>query len=558
MHSPSTPGLHLHVSIKTIEQHFTGALSFHLPWFQRAYAWSEEHATQLLRDLIDAADGARGRYFLGNVMLAVKGSQTAASIIDGHQRTLTLTILFALLRDRMADEAMRNRLDSLIRISERPAASEPAFRVSTQPISAGCFRSFVQDPGATAVEPEGNLADLLESERKFVQNRNAMALIIDEHLATDTARHRFADFLVRNCSLVIYIVDDEDEAWEMLQVAESTGLPFHSSERSKIALISVMKREVQEEAGSVWDIWQARLGADRMAQLLHHLRTLKIVKSSSKPVEQDVVELYALEDASLDFINDTLVPHAQRYLSIIRSTVGEGAERAGIARHLDTLKWLNREYWVPAALSWLEHFGAEHADTTEFFRRLDRLAWIMRVAGRDPVEQERRFRRVGADIRARVPLYQISSLDIEQRILSLASDNLLSRTFYDKTYSRLVLRRLSLIAGTDCGHIDGDLATVEHVLPRRPPTGSQWYTVFKNKGQVDQFAHRLGNLVVLTFWENQRAAARPFSEKRKIFESTRHVLARDLAKQPDWNPQQIEIRSEQLADQLFRDWGLVS
>jgi hypothetical protein len=550
------PTQHIQVEVRTIEQHFTGQVTFRLPWFQRAYAWSEEHATRLLRDILEASKGGRGRYFLGSVMLAVQAGDTAAALIDGHQRTLTLTILFALLRDRIKDPVMSGRLDRLVSISTASQQSPPAFRVTPQPINADCFRTYVQEIGATLREPQDNLHDFLESERNFLNNRGRLAEVLDEHAPDEAALIGLATFILDRCTMVIQTVEDEDEAWEMLSIEESTGLPFHSSERSKVALITVMQREVQEEAGRTWDVWQARLGADGMARLLGHVRTLKATRTSSKPIEQELVELYDLREADLRFIEKTLVPHAARYLAIRRADLGSGAARAEISSHIETLNWLNREFWVPPALCWLDVHGAEHPDTAALLRHLDRLAWLMRIAGRDPVDQERRFRRISVEIKAGTAIQDIKDLKVDQKILALARENLLSRTFYDKSYARLVLRRLSLLTGQDCGPIDGDQATVEHVLPRRPPKGSPWYTNFKNKKTVDHHAHRLGNLAVLTFWENQEAGAKPLPEKQPILAASRFVLARKCAAQQDWTPATITARTEELARTLLEGWDI--
>ncbi len=556
----SPPGSHdptqyLHVDVRTIEQHFSGDLQFRLPWFQRAYAWSEEHASRLLRDVIEAANGSRGRYFLGNVMLALAHGERSAALVDGHQRTLTLTILFALLRDRIADTGVSARLDQLVR-GGGANPDRASFRVVPQPTSAACFGTYVQEIGATRRDPEDDLHDFLESERKFLINRASMAGILDEHAENEAKCVALAEFLLERCTLVVQTVEDEEEAWEMLSIEESTGLPFHSSERSKVAIISVMDREVQEQAGSTWDVWQARLGADGMARLLGHIRTLKATRMSSRPVEQDLVELYDLENADLGFINNVLVPHAARYLAIQRGDIGSGQARAEIAQSIATLTWLHREYWVPPALNWLQVHGEDHDDTLRLFRKLDRLAWLMRIAGRDPVEQERRFRRISQRIEAGASLDDIDELDIDDKFVVAATENLLSRTFYDKSYARLVLRRLSLISGMDCGHIDGDMATVEHVLPKRPPTGSPWRVAFASKRVIDQHAHRLGNLVILTFWENQDVGARSFAEKKPVLAQTRFVLSQEVARSEDWTPAEIRDRSQRLARRLLADWGI--
>ena len=545
------------VAVRTIEQHFSAERTFRLPWFQRAYAWNEEHATRLLRDIIEASQGTRGRYMLGSVMLAAPLGQTWAAVIDGHQRTLTLTILIALLRDLVADSAVKVRLDSLIhgrRMADGLDSS--AVRVTPQPSNVNCFRLYVQDVGATVIEHDEPLHEFLESERYLLQNRNRLAELIAEQLPTEEMKVHLAQFLLENCYLVVQTVGDEEEAWEMLSVEETTGLAFHASERSKVAIITVMRRDVQEEAGRTWDIWQARLGADGMTALLRHIRTLKANKNSSKPIEQDLVELYYLKNADLTFINEVLVPYAKYYLAICRSDLCSGDTKAEISHYIRMLSWLPRDYWVPPVLSWMKTNGADHPHTVELFRKLDRLSWLMRIAGRDPVEQERRFRHIANAVQSGAQLNRITQLEIEKRIIQFSRKNLMSRTFYDKSYARLVLRRLSLLAGQDCGPIDGDRATVEHVLPRRPPERTGWMDLYPNKKAIDQHVHRLGNLVVLSFAENQIAGARSLKEKQAVFSETPHILAQRVADVKDWTPDFIERRSTELADQLFQGWGL--
>ena len=554
---PFEPTDHLKVTVRTIEQHFSGELSFHLPWFQRAYAWGEEHALRLLHDIIAASQGDRGRYVLGQVLLAREPDETTAALIDGHQRTLTLTIIFALLRDQITDIEMRARLDRLIKSPlEGTEATDSPYRVRPQKTNIECFAKFVQEMGATRLEPDSDLDDLLESERNFLNNRNRLSASLQEHMETEAEKCALAEFLLSRCILVVQTVDDDEEAWEMLSVEETTGLAFHSSERSKIALITVMRRDLQDEAGRIWDSWQARLGADGMAQLLRHIRAMKRTKRSNKPIEQDLIELYELEDADLSFINDVLVPHAQNYLAICKQQVGAPAVRSKISASIDFMQWLARELWVPPALRWIQHRGADDPETPNFFALLDRLAWLLRIAGRDPIEQERRFRRIGNQIKDGVSLHQIEELRIEARIRNSAAENLTSRTFYDKSYSRLVLRRISVLLGKDSGLIDGDRATVEHVLPRRPPPGSAWYRSFNGKKSIGDQANRLGNLAILSFSDNQTAGAQEFEDKRQILQRSGFVLSEDVAGLPDWTPAHLEQRTQRLAATLYETWNL--
>ena len=551
------PMSYIRVAVRTVEEHFSSDTIFHLPWFQRAYAWGEENAVRLLHDIFDASHAARGRYFLGQLLLAAKEHESTAALIDGHQRTLTLTIIIALLRDRIRDVNMRERLDRLIRNqNHRRDGTAGPYKVNPQSNTVECFADFVQEPGGTLIEPESNLHDFLESERNFLNNRNHLARALEDLVEAERAKIALAEFLLTRCSMVVQMVDDEEEAWEMLSIEETTGLAFHSSERSKVALITVMRRDLQHDAGNLWDIWQARLGANGMAQLLRHIRALRHNRRSSKPIEQDLIELYELRDADLTFMTDVLIPQAERYSALMNKAIGGGETKAQLAQSIDYLQWLGRELWVPPALRWIEMRGSNDPDVAHFFALLERLAWLLRIASRDPVEQERRFLRIAAKIDEGMAVVDIEELRVDQKLYQVAVESLTSRTFYDKSYSRLVLRRLSVLLGSDCGAIDGDNATVEHVLPRRPAPSSTWYESFRNKKSIDVHAHRLGNLAVLTFTENQHAGSNSFAYKKPILQNSRFVLAQRAAQYDDWTPGVIVERTNWLASTLFAAWQL--
>ncbi len=548
---------YIEVSVQTIQQLFSGELLYELPWFQRSYAWQEENAARLLRDILEASESDRGRYFLGHVMLARPNKQTYAAIIDGQQRMLTLTIIFALLRDRAPSADAADRLEDLIRAGS-DAQGKAIYRVTPQPAYADNFEAFVQQPDGTTRVHHDDILELLECERNFLNNRDELAKTLDEVIENTDTWHRFTEFLLERCSLVIEIVSDENEAWEMLSIEETTGLDFHSSERSKIAIVSAMPRKQHEQAGEVWDIWQARLGAVGMSKLLGHIRLLKLGKRSSKPVEQSLIELFKLNENGITFIQDTLVPRSEHYsaLTVTPVAADDGSELSAIAESLIYLRWLEREPWVAPALSWLQRRGFADPDTAFVFNQLERLAWIMRIGTRDPIEQERRFLKIANAINKGEDPHTIPDFLIEKKILKPASDNLLSKTFFDKSCSRLVLRRLSRMHGADPGPINRDQATVEHVLPRRPENASGWDQEFSSKAIIDEHVHRLGNLAVLSFDDNQSAGSKGFEIKRPILANSRFALAQQVAATEKWQPKTIMDRSEKLATDLLAHWDL--
>ena len=112
------------------------------------------------------------------------------------------------------------------------------------------------------------------------------------------------------------------------------------------------------------------------------------------------------------------------------------------------------------------------------------------------------------------------------------------------------------MSGEDPGPINGANATVEHVLPRRPGKGTGWDKDYTSKAKIDEHVHRLGNLAVLTFEDNQKAGSDSFEKKKKIFAKSDFAMAQAIAETERWPPQAIKQRSITLADQLLAPWDL--
>lgn len=71
---------------------------FHIPDYQRPYAWEADEARTLLSDLIEAQEAdAQEPYFLGSLVL-IKQDEPDADVVDGQQRLTTLTLLLSVLR----------------------------------------------------------------------------------------------------------------------------------------------------------------------------------------------------------------------------------------------------------------------------------------------------------------------------------------------------------------------------------------------------------------------------------------------------------------------------
>jgi hypothetical protein len=538
----------IRVESLSVGQFLAGDRTLTLPWFQRSYAWGEPQVGRLLADIRAAMHPTTGRnrYFLGHIYLARPPGERVDHLIDGNQRITTLTILFSVLRDRLASP-VAEWINDLVGTDDR-------MRLSPQPSIAPFLAGYVQAPGATLRDVDDDLMALSQTERTILNNREYVKSFLDAMAPEEVAQ--LATFAQSSCLVTVSTVDDPEEAWDMLATEEQTGLKHHDADRAKHTLLAAMPRQTQEPAARIWDSWVARIGRDGTQELLAHLRTIALSRRSTKPIEEDLIRIYRLDRAGIEFMEREFAPRAGWLDRIVKRTIGLGAARETIALRLELMSWLDHTLWVAPAIRWLETRGEGNPDTGEFFFLLDRLAWLLKISGADPVAQERRYIEVCEALRKPLPLREISPLDAEKKLVDGTLSNLRSRTFEAKRYSDLVMRRISLELGQDPGPLHPDGVTIEHILPRHPNDGTDWWRQFRTRPQIAEYANRLGNLAFLSRAENQLASAHSYEEKRRILAGSRFLLARDAASAATWAPDTIRQRTDRLIGVLTRSWRL--
>lgn len=547
--------------VLTVGALLDGRYRFRLACFQRAYAWKPEHAVRLVCDLRSAMQRESGKRFfpLGRLMLAKAAGATDVEIVDGHQRLVTLTILFAVLRDLETDPLRADRLHRLVANDTWPAGVRGAELLTIQALPATLFASSVQRRGSTELDPEQPREVLSESERNIVDNRDGIRSELLAPGMTAEIRSALADYIIDSCRLVTITVDNADLAWEMLNTEQNTRLAFSHADEAKSLILSAMPADSHLAAAALWESCESMLAPEDMFRLLSHIRAMvwRGKSQSARPVEMEIVERFGIAANGLPFMVDLLVPHAERLRDVRRGSVGrDDAERFSIARSVDFMTWLDAHSWVPVLLLWLKAHGPDAPHTLDFVRRLDCLVWMSKIAGVDPGVQETRMLRLMDEIDARVKPQSMSKLHIDSTVRAHAITNLRSANFAGKHYAGSLLRRISATMGSDPGPILRDEVTVEHILPRNPHGCRAWLDIYRTPDGCKVHHQKLGNVVLLSGRDNQQAGTLSWQEKREIFGRSGFILAQDAAKETDWTAQTIARRTEKLINLLLTSFDL--
>lgn len=542
---------YISVKVISLKELFSGTYNFRLPFFQRAYAWQTAEVGRLLANITEEmGSGAKQRpYLLGKLMLAQKPGNPDTALVDGHQRIMSLTILFAVLRDLEQDAEEKARLHAFI--------AGQGYRLNPQENLADFCDRYVQAPGATTVEPEEDLQDLGETERNIIENRNHLRAELNGPESAPANRRALAKFLAESCCVIVSSVDDEDDAWRILRIEEETRVAFNPTDRAKATLLSIVANDDRAVCQRIWEKCETQLGFTDMHCLLGHLRTMKLRKRSEKPVEIDLAEGFKLNMAGSGraFLEKELEPAAQCLATIRRGELGDSKTHQAIASSIERLNWIHTQSWVPAALLWLSRRGND-TGAALFFSRLERLIWLMRIAGLDPTKQQVRILQLLGEIDRTAKVDDMRELEIGKALRESALSNLRSKTFDSKHYAGKVLRRISEALGQDPGPVHPEKVTIEHILPRAWPLNDGWRKNFPTKKSVQSYAHKLGNLTFLTGAENHSADTLDWGDKRPILARSRLVLANRLAATVEWTPDSIMNRTEELIRILFEAWDM--
>ncbi|HRN84303.1 MAG TPA: DUF262 domain-containing HNH endonuclease family protein [Hyphomicrobium sp.] len=536
----------LSVSVVPLKDLFSDAYHFRLPYFQRAYAWQTPEVGRLLADIVGAMrnhETQRG-YFLGKLVVAKKADGAEAALVDGHQRVMSLTLLFAVLRDLESDPKLQDRLHGFIRGDD--------MRLSPQDVMAEFCERYVQAPGATAINPAVDFETLSESERNIIENRNALRAELSGDDYTPELRRALIGYLAERCCVIVSSLEDEDEAWSLLRTEEETRVDFSKSDRAKFSLLAIVPPNERAACQKIWETCEAALGASDMHALLGHIRLLKRRRLSGKPVEIDIADTFKFNapGAGHAFLDHELRPAAER-LAALRNT----SAPAPIPQLAERCRWIDPQLWVPAALLWFER-TRHPEETLLFFKRLERLVWMMRIAGFDPTKQHTRILHLMGEIDRGVPLSRMSELDMTTRLKDAAIFNLRSTSFDAKHYAGRVLRRISIALGQDPGPVERNSVTIEHILPRGYAPKSGWRAHFASREAVQRYTHRLGNLTFLAPGDNQQADTLDWAQKKPILARSQFLLSKHVAEERDWTPDRILARTETLIGVLFKEWDI--
>jgi hypothetical protein len=539
------------------------------PPYQRSFAWKQKEANRLLDGLsasleFEGESGVAEEYFLGTMLfieverptlrLALQFSRQprVLDVVDGLQRLTTLTILFCIIRD-LDELGGAKRNERLAAAVSRPGANAHHRLMLRDPDEA-FFHAYVRRRGATRIEPPR--ADLPPSQTNILEVREHLLQSVRE-LEPDQ-RRRLADFLLDRCHVVVVSTTGIDRAHRMFTVLNDSGKPLDRHDILKADLLGSVPYPAMDRATKAWDEAKLVLGKE-FDSLFSHIRIMH--GRASAQVISGIRSIAAEAGGGQAFIEQVLQPAACAYDDILAARHSGPGHSQEISCLLTYLGWLRgHSDWVPPLLLWWLGKGGEPAELAWFLRALDRLAYGLRILGYGTKRRASRFGAVVHAIRqGRDVKSTASPLSLAREELRSIHHNLRDLHARSAPMAKLVLLRINdHIAGAPQG-VPFEELSVEHLLPRKPGVNSPWRECFPDPAERDRHTESLGNLVLVSKAQNDKAGNLDFARKRDVLFNTAgapHLPVNAyVSRQSQWTAQQIREREAQLLHHLQELWN---
>ncbi len=556
----------INAEVLRIRDVFSAANDIRVPPFQRSFAWGDEETGVLIKDLLDAFRTSV-IYFLGAMVVMRPKGRGPSDVVDGQQRLTCLTVILAVLRDLSPSTDEQALLHTMIghETMGMMFGGGLRWRLTLNTLDTPFFRQHVQGRGATRDQDKIRWAARDSRSESQARLAAAITLVYDELSdMSDEERYRFAQWLLDEVSIVRVRVSEYSVAYKVFQSLNHRGKPLSDHDILKSALFERAGFTPDEaiEQSVRWNTYTNRLSDKGFGDMLKQVRSIYDRNQVGELVDGLLQSIMQRMPISV-FLNEKLPRFVDAYDAVVNGNTKHIKLGPEALKRICYLRSIHHESWRAPAILFLvdnPHDPKDPETADRFFWALDRLAYTMQYSIKDREFRQRRYRRVlDAMERPGGEIFDPESpLDLSAKEKAEFAERLHGR-FPNFKQRRALLMRISaatpggaaLTPETDC--------TVEHVLPRTPSKGSEWYEEWSRAKDRDELTECIGNFTLLTHAENQEADRKGFLEKLAIYFRTGRpsfALSADLRGRTSWTPDDVRTRRDDLIAHLVKDWSL--
>lgn len=541
-------------------------VKFEVPPYQRDFEWERKHFEDLWVDIQRIGERVN-QHYLGNIILLEKDEGESFEIVDGQQRMITLSILLMAIRDTPTSENNNDRrIDDVI---------------STYPASSAIRRLYLSDEEADESFKHlwngdtDEAIGVVKEAYDFYYDRvkDYTSAEIDDLLDNIINRLRVVQTVSRDTSLAYMVFQSQNERGKEVspQILARARIYGEAEDLGN----EQDRQVVTGRWNHIYRLLEDNLGGPRFQDDLIVRRPLSqiLVNSPiSTPTRIDKRTLYRNFDAALLTYDNVVefVEWFQEQVNIYLELTSKNYKVSGRnipADGVRHLQYLNSASTHSEGLSLAIYNKIDDENLlVEYFRLASILAMRMELGGsasatvRDAIYTTARDVRETDGIREiRAVLHQSieKNTPTDPEIIEHLKAN--NQTIRGPWKFRTLLKMVS-IEEERRGPLRLDLEQldIEHIAPRNTFNNPK-YSSWRRRLDSDEFEDRmnkLGNLTLLLPSDHARLDETSFNSKKNAYRNSDVKIAEEIADYDDWTDEEIEERTERLAEELVDRWSI--
>lgn len=570
---------------------------FEVPWHQRYYDWSAGHVRALLQDIDEAIKEGRDCYFLGAIML-VENGEGQWKINDGQQRMVTISLIYAALCRRFAEESHASQHEGLaLQLLFNLNANEPCtlegaedYTPRVTPPRNDMMRYGQMIRGNT-IGSNGLLTTAWSEIEKFFSPMNL-----------EKSKSYF-DFLLQKLEIACFWIPRHIDPNAIYETINSRGKPLEDLDLIRNYLYSHFNEAYDsEKKNSVHSsLERIRTAIPHTKKASDYLRCHLQCKYGFLPkddfyrkargaIRNQRDRPHDKKELSTDYvfhlIQQLATPECLQLFKVITASspdpefIRAFEAASGTTKSLRNLTAFLRElssYTVSLPLIFATLFWYMRESDGRKKRRIARIAnknlhrlttFVLRTAFAAPKFEPSHFETEFSNFAQHV----MSSNDIpddefaqflkdcDRAAFGILNDSRFKSAMLEKTQMKGINRIKHFLVGVnsklqpDAELIDERKCSIEHILPK----SSTHWTGWTGFDDVDpsEWTQRIGNLTLMGVADNKPGAKYndSFAKKRKSYQDSSIKITRKLDGYDDWYPEKIIEREKEMVAYAADVW----
>lgn len=546
---------------------FSSDFDYHIPAYQRPYAWTEEETGILFDDLYDFYRTEKeDNYFLGSIVLIKEENDPHSEVIDGQQRLTTLTILLSALTSHFSDD-VRSDYNGYLREPGRASQKlPPRPRLHLRQKDQEFFEKYIQNV---------KLDELLKIDSESLPNEaqkhikaNCKVILDKINAAFDSnidAIMEFGSFLVSRCYLVAVYTPSQPSAFRVFSVMNSRGLDLLTTDIVKADIIGKIPETDREAYTDKWEDLEVQTTRDGFNDVFMHTRMIFTKIKAKRTLLEEFREHILPKTPPKQLVDQILEPYSEAYTTLKNKNYAATKNAAEVNYYLMWLNKIDNSDWMPSSM----RFFAEHKNEPDyvlwFIKRMERLASYLHATAKDINLRIERYGRILNEMDARpdhslsAPLTSVELTEEEKAEFITALDS----EIYKMTARRrnYIILRLDSFVSDGAASYDPSILTIEHVLPQTVKPGSNWDNTWPDIAEREKWLNKIANLVPLTRRHNSEAQNYDFDIKKTSYftgknGTTSYSLTTQVINEDKWTPDVVTARQAALLEVFKKKWEL--